>query len=145
MEKVSLETAATYILEECRMVLPGVQALFGFQMIAVFSDAFGRLSSAQQRLHLAAIVLVAVAIALVMAPAALHRQARPQQLSERFVSIASKLLLASMLPLALGLCIELYLVGMIIAANEAVAIVLAAAMALLFAFLWLLLPRRYRA
>jgi hypothetical protein len=35
MEKVSLETAATYILEECRMVLPGVQALFGFQMIAV--------------------------------------------------------------------------------------------------------------
>lgn len=29
-------------LDEARMVLPGVQALFGFQLIAVFSDGFER-------------------------------------------------------------------------------------------------------
>jgi putative transcriptional regulator len=74
-EEVSLNTAATHILEECRMVLPGIQALFGFQLIAVFSQGFSeKLSEAQQQLHLAAIVLVVIAIALVMAPAAIHRQ-----------------------------------------------------------------------
>ena len=145
MEKVSLETAASYILEECRMVLPGIQALFGFQLIAVFSEGFAQyLSSAQQNLHLAAIVLVAFAIALVMAPAAVHRQAQPQQLSERFIRVASNLLLASILPLALGLCIELYLVGMVILEHEAAALAIAAVLAALFVFLWVLLPRRYR-
>ena len=58
-ERVSLDSAATHILEECRMVLPGIQALFGFQLIAVFNDGFGeKLSAPQQLLHLAAIVLV---------------------------------------------------------------------------------------
>jgi hypothetical protein len=30
-EELSLDSAARHILEECRMVLPGIQALFGFQ------------------------------------------------------------------------------------------------------------------
>jgi len=51
-------------------VLPGIQALFGFQLIAVFNDGFGeKLSSGQQVMHLVSIVLVALAIALVMAAA----------------------------------------------------------------------------
>jgi hypothetical protein len=40
VEKLSLEDALTHLLEECRMVLPGVQALFGFQLIAVFNRSF---------------------------------------------------------------------------------------------------------
>jgi hypothetical protein len=35
-----LERAATHVLEEARMVLPGIQALLGFQLIAVFSSRF---------------------------------------------------------------------------------------------------------
>jgi hypothetical protein len=38
-EPISLEAATGYILEECRMMLPGIQALFGFQLIAVFDAA----------------------------------------------------------------------------------------------------------
>ena len=30
-EDVPLSQGATYLIEECRMVLPGVQAIFGFQ------------------------------------------------------------------------------------------------------------------
>ena len=36
----SLETEVEQILEEARMVLPGIQALFGFQLIAVFNQRF---------------------------------------------------------------------------------------------------------
>jgi hypothetical protein len=144
-EKVSLDSAATHILEECRMVLPGIQALFGFQLIAVFNEGFGeKLSSGQQLLHLAAIVLVIVAVALVMAPAALHRQTQQQEVSERFIWVASKLLLASMFPLVLGLCLEVYLVSIVIAQRPALGAVLALTLAAVFIVLWIVLPRRER-
>jgi uncharacterized protein DUF6328 len=144
-EQVSLDSATTHILEECRMVLPGIQALFGFQLIAVFNDGFAeKLSSTQQILHLAAIVLVVVAVALVMTPAALHRQTQPQEVSDRFVWVASRLLLASMFPLALGLCLEVYVVVVVVAKSATLAALLAFLVALLFGLLWLALPRRER-
>jgi hypothetical protein len=49
------------------MVLPGIQALFGFQLIAVFRQEFGdTLSIGEQRLHVVAIALSVVAIAIIM-------------------------------------------------------------------------------
>src|SRR5882762_8175592 len=98
-EELSLSKAAQYLLEECRMVLPGIQALFGFQLIAVFNLSFAqRLSSLEQRLHLFAITLTAVAIAFVMAPAAYHRQTGPREVSEAFIQLSTRLLLWSMWP-----------------------------------------------
>src|SRR5215813_7873218 len=95
-EELSLDSSATHLLEECRMVLPGIQALFGFQLIAVFSQGFGaQLAPWQQKLHLASTLLVAVAIALVMAPAALHRLAVRGVASARFLRVGSRLLLAA--------------------------------------------------
>ena len=45
-ERVSLSQAAEYLLEECRMVLPGIQALFGFQLGTFFSVAMVGLAGA---------------------------------------------------------------------------------------------------
>jgi hypothetical protein len=71
-ETLPLSEAVTHLLEECRMVLPGVQGLFGFQLIAVFNSTFReRLTSTEQIIHLVAIGLVAMSVALVMAPAAI--------------------------------------------------------------------------
>ena len=39
-EQLTLSQAMQHLLEECRMVLPGIQALFGFQLIAVLSPGF---------------------------------------------------------------------------------------------------------
>ena len=48
------------------MVLPGIQALFGFQLIAVFNQGFNeKLSTAQQQLHFVSIILTVCAVALV--------------------------------------------------------------------------------
>ena len=73
--RLDLCEAADMLLNECRMVLPGIQALFGFQLVAVFSPPFADLEPALKQLHLLATALVVVAIALVMTPAAYHRQA----------------------------------------------------------------------
>jgi hypothetical protein len=144
-EPISLEAAAGFILEECRMVLPGIQALFGFQLIAVFDETFhDKLSEPQQLLHLAATVLVAVSIALVMAPAALHRQNERHSVSRRFIELASRLLLAGVFPLALAIALEAYLVTAVIVGRPAHAGWVAAALLAVFAALWLGLPARER-
>src|SRR4051794_8146312 len=114
-EEVKLDSAAAHLLEECRMVLPGIQALFGFQLIAVFNQGFGeKLSSGEQQLHFVALFLVAVSAALVMSPAAIHRHTQQRTVSERFVWLSSWLLLMSMFPLALGLSLDVYLIARIV-------------------------------
>jgi hypothetical protein len=77
-ERLALSDAATYLLDECRMVLPGIQALFGFQLIVVFNPGFDqKLSATEQQLHLTAIGLIATAVAIIMTPAAYNRQSTP--------------------------------------------------------------------
>jgi len=143
VEDIKLDSAASHILEECRMVLPGVQALFGFQLIAVFNDGFGeRLSHAEQLVHLVAILLTVLAMALVMTPAALHRQAEPKQVSERFVWLASHMVLAGMFPLAIAVGLDAYVVSSVIVKDDTVAAIVALATLLLFATLWLFVPWR---
>ena len=48
-EDLPLAKAAGFLLEECRMVLPGIQALFGFQLITVFNSGFFELLSPAER------------------------------------------------------------------------------------------------
>jgi hypothetical protein len=83
-ETLSLADATTHLVEECRMVLHGVQALFGFQLLAAFNAGFSeKLSHAEQRVHLLALALVAIAGALIMSPASCHRQTNPRAASTR--------------------------------------------------------------
>ena len=129
------------LLEECRMVLPGIQALFGFQLVAVLSNGFPRLSPGLKNLHLVATVLTAVAIVLVMSPAAYHRQASPRAVTSRILKISTRLLVTSMAPLAIGLCLELYLVGFVIVQSVWVATIAAAVLVFIVGF-WFVLPNR---
>jgi len=140
-KRVSLNEAATHLLDECRMVLPGIQALFGFQLIAIFQQHFSEdLTPLEQKLHYLALVLVAIAIALIMTPAAYHRQRDIHHVSESFIELSTRLLLASMAPLALGICLDVYLVGSLIFESALLALI-PAALFLLFAFLWFVLLR----
>jgi hypothetical protein len=72
-EPKGLHDDARMTLDEARMILPGMQALFGFQLIAVFSDGFGRLADMEQLAHLGSLLLVTISIALIMTPAAYDR------------------------------------------------------------------------
>jgi hypothetical protein len=140
-ESLPLSKATEYLLEESRMVLPGMQALFGFQLIAVFNSAFSeKLGALEQRLHLAAIALVVIGIALIMTPAAYHRQTSPHAVSARLIALSTRLILLSMAPLALAICLDFYLVGWIVL-HSVLAACMATGLLALFVFLWFILPR----
>ena len=92
-EELPLSRAAQYLLEECRMVLPGMQALFGFQLIVVFSPGFAeKLNQTEHLIHFFAIMLVTVAIALIMTPAALHRAVGSRLVTARLLALSATLL-----------------------------------------------------
>ena len=69
----SLEARIVQALTELRVILPGAQALFGFQVSAVLTDAFETLSATSKTVHLVSMGLVVVAIILLIAPASYHR------------------------------------------------------------------------
>jgi hypothetical protein len=140
-EELPLSKSAEFLLNECRMVLPGIQSLFGFQLVAVFSATFSqKLSIPEQHLHLVAIALIAISVALIMTPAAYHRQVRAREVSETLIRISSRLLLSSMVPLALSVCIDFYLVARVLLGG-AIVPWLATAMLAVFVVLWFVVPR----
>jgi len=141
-EELKLGDAVDALLNECRMILPGIQALFGFQLIAVFNQGFGeKLNTGEQHLHLGALALVALSGALVMAPAAYHRQTGPRHASEGFIRFAGWLLLLALVPLALGIGMDFYLIARIILQDPARSLVLAVLLVLFCGIAWFLLPR----
>jgi hypothetical protein len=136
----TLEEEATHTLDEARMLLPGVQAILGFQLMAVTNQRFVLFSDGEQILYLAAFVMLAVAMALIMAPAAYHRQAERGKVTRRFVELSSSFLTLAMLPLTIAFAIDTYLVARLILEDRTMSAVIAAVVALMLAGLWYGLP-----
>src|SRR3954469_13094151 len=100
----SLEEQASNAESEARMLLPGVQTILGFQLMAVFNQRFEQFSGAEQTMHFVSFLLLGLTMGLMMAPAAYHRQAERCVVTERFVKLSSWLLTLSMFPFMTGVC-----------------------------------------
>jgi hypothetical protein len=141
-ERVSLKDSVQFTLDEARMILPGIQALFGFQLIAIFNDRFDRdLEVLQKGVHLLALLLVAVACALVMAPAAYHRQVEQGSVSRSMLAIASRFIGFGLVPLMLGVSLDVYVVSFLVTGSNAWAGVTGLGCFAVFAGLWFAFPR----
>jgi hypothetical protein len=136
-----LEKAISHLLEECRMVLPGIQALFGFQWVAVFNQRFTELTLFDQRLHFLATGVVAVAAALVMTPAAYHRSLGGKTVNERLLRTSTRLVLASMFFLVVGLSFDFFVVSTLIFASRWLCYIAAAFLGAILFALWFVFPR----
>jgi cytochrome bd-type quinol oxidase subunit 2 len=125
-----------HVLTEARVVLPGAQTLLGFQFIVFLMESFEQLPDSSKYLHFAALVLVALSIVLLMTPAAYHRIVERGEETEHFHRFASRVVLAAMAPLALGLSIDFFIVARKVTESPALAAALALAMLALFYGLW---------
>jgi TRAP-type C4-dicarboxylate transport system permease small subunit len=136
MEETDLSTRIKQVLTEARVVLPGAQALLGFQFIAVLTESFTALPPRSQYVHLASLGLMVVAIVLLMAPAAFHRIVEHGQDAPRVHTFASIMLLGAMVPLALGIAGDSYVVVLKVAQSETLAVATAGLALLFFYGLW---------
>lgn len=139
-EPVPLKDQVRNLIEEARMVLPGIQAIFGFQLIAVFNQSFGEFGQPWQYLHLFAMLMVALAVLLIMTPAAYHRIAEPDQVSRRLSTLASRLIAGAMIPFAIGIALEVLLITYMIGDSLTAAVSTALACGLAFILAWFVFP-----
>ena len=84
------------------MVLPGAQALLGFQFVTLLLEDFARLPESMKQVHLLSLVLMTIAVVLLMTPAAYHRIVEHGENTERFHRFASRMLMVSLVPMAFG-------------------------------------------
>src|ERR1041384_1537845 len=133
-----------HVLTETRVVLPGAQALLGFQFITILTDAFDNLPSSSKYVHLISLMMIAASIILLMTPAAYHRIVERGEETEHFHEFAGRILIAAMVPLALGVCGDFYVVAAKITDSNMLSAAAALAMLVLFYGFWFVLTAYWR-
>lgn len=132
------------IIEEARVVLPGVQALFGFQTIAVFNDRFEDLAYYAKACHALGMIMVIISIAMVMTPAIYYRTCHGHA-SAPMVSLSSRMIRGALWPLAAGLALDMFTVMHVVAAGMPARMALSVGAGVgtlaLLCGLWFFLPR----
>jgi hypothetical protein len=107
-EPVPLLTRIDQMLTEARVILPGAQAVFGFQLIAMLTDPFDHLPALLQWVHTASMLAVGLAIILLMAPSALHRLGYGGDAKAGMLQLGSTLVTVALLPLGLGIAGDVF-------------------------------------
>jgi len=105
-----LATKVEQVLTEARVIIPGAQALLGFQFIAMLTSGFDRLPQSVKAVHALALCLVAINVILLMTPAALHRLSFNGEDSRAFLRMGSALVIAAPGFLAAGIAVEAFVV-----------------------------------
>ncbi|TMJ30648.1 MAG: hypothetical protein E6G88_07220 [Alphaproteobacteria bacterium] len=135
-----LSTKIEEMLTEARVVLPGAQALLGFQLVVTLTRAFETLPFTSRLVHAAALVLVALAVILLMAPAAFHRIAFRGEDTEDFHRIGSWFVVAATVPLAAGIAGDVYVAVGKIAETQVLGIAAALVVLIVLIALWYAQP-----
>ncbi len=132
----SIDEKIKTALIETRMVLPGAQALLGFQLITIFEKGFEPIARVDKLTHIASLLAVGIATVLLMAPAAFHRIAEAGENTDRVHRYTACMLLAAMFFLALGMAGDFEVVLHILSRSYLISIPLAAVLLAFFYSLW---------
>lgn len=131
-----LDKKIEQVLTEARVVLPGVQALFGFQLAGMLVEGFDKLPASSKSVHVASLLLLALAMVLLVTPAAYHRLVEQGEDTEHFHRFASGMVLAAMVPLALGVSGDIFVVLRKVTESDGAALIAAGASLALMIGLW---------
>jgi hypothetical protein len=127
------------LLNELRVVLPGVQALFGFLLIVPFNDRFASVTGSERGVYSLALLASAVACVLFITPAAFHRLRFRRHDKAQLLRIGNRCAIAGLLALAVAMISGVFLVTELLF-GAAVAAVLTTVVALPIGALWWLVP-----
>jgi hypothetical protein len=144
-EPVDIPTKIEQMLTEARVILPGAQALFGFQLIVMLNPAFAALEDGPKRVHAVSLLCVALTVILLMAPAAIHRLSFAGENTVKMLRIGSHLVTAALLPLCLGLSGDIYVAVGKSLGNEALGLAAAGLILSLLLAIWYVWPLAIRA
>lgn len=131
------------LLQELRIVIPGVQVLFAFLLTVPFSQGFPKLDALQRGVFFATLLCTAATTALLIAPSSHHRILFRQGVREQRLQLGNVLAilgLAFLVPAMVGV---VFVITDLMFGLTA-ALIVTILMALCFVLLWFVLPLRYR-
>jgi len=123
------------LLNELRVVLPGVTVLLAFLLAVPFSNGWTRVTGFQRDVFVVAFLSTAVSVALLTAPSSYHRLRFRQDDKEHMVKISNRLSIAGIVASAVSLEAVVVLVMDSVVSREA-AVVAAAGLFAVIALLW---------
>src|ERR671937_323852 len=98
------------LLQELRVVLPGVQVLLAFLLTAPFQQRFGQLPGTLRSAFFASIACATVATALLIAPSAHHRLRWREGDKEHLLRVANREAIWGTVFLAAAIVLALYVI-----------------------------------
>jgi uncharacterized protein DUF6328 len=131
------------LLNELRVVMPGVQVMFGFLLTVPFQQGFEKIDAFQRDVYFVTLLLTAASAAFLMGPSAFHRLTFRAGQKPYLIRLGTRQTIAGMLLLALAMNGVLLLLTDVLFHSLTVAITIACTSSL-FAWLWFGLALRRR-
>jgi Flp pilus assembly protein TadB len=131
------------LLNELRVVLPGVQVLFAFLLTAPFSQRFAQLAPALQEAYFGAVLFAAAATLFLVAPSVHHRVQWRDRDKERLLKTANRLTIIGTVCLAAAIVLALWVVSRVLH-SPGPAFLVAAGALVAFGWFWFGVPLRRR-
>src|SRR5215210_6873918 len=130
------------LLQELRIVIPGVQVLFAFLLTVPFNQGFSKLDSLQQGVFFATLMCTAAATALLIAPSAHHRLLFRQGVREQRLKMGNVLAILGLVFLVPAMIGVVFVITDLIF-GLTTALIVTVVMAVMFSLLWFALPLPY--
>jgi hypothetical protein len=130
-------------LQELRVAQAGVQILFAFLLGIAFQQRFASISDFQRGVYISTLLCAAIATSLFIAPVAVHRVMFRRHLKDELVDFTGRVAVAGLVFLALAMLGALLLIVDLVFGPIAAGIT-TGAMAVLFSYLWYVLPLKWR-
>ncbi len=132
------------IIEETRVILPGIQALFGFQTIVVFNQRFAELPEFAKDCHLISLSMVIIAVALIVTPAVYYRYVGHDYVSLHMLSASTRMIRTALACLAIGLSLDMFTVIYTATALVSASVIGATLAFILLVVMWFAFPMAAR-
>ena len=127
------------LLQELRVVIPGVQVLLAFLLTAPFQQRFAQLQGSLRNAFFASIASATLATAFLIAPSAHHRLRWRAGEKERLVRIGNQMAIAGTVFLATAIVLAVYVVTNVLFTTD-LAVLTAIGFVVVFAVLWYVVP-----
>jgi uncharacterized protein DUF6328 len=137
--KDKLDRELVELLQEMRIMLPGIEVIFGFLLTVPFTERFTRLTSLQTSTYFAVFISTALATAFLVAPSAYHRLRWRQYDKEHLLRVANKFAIAGLAFFAVSLTGIAFIVTDVVI-RTTTAVWVAVGIGLIVTLLWFGLP-----
>lgn len=138
------DTDLSDLLEELRILLPGTTTLTAFLIILPFNAGFDAIRNDQKAVYVVTFLCSLVALILFTAPATHHRLQRPLRDRTGFKNMATRFMIAGLIPLSVALVLAAQLVLSAVIGTPVITWSMTSSLAILVLVLWWVFPLRNR-